>query len=143
MWPNPQFHVDLVIFTEEIFNGKLYFLCEKFFVQWKVGKDQQMPTMEICRMLDIQILCIWHRSIKKCKLIMKTIFFLKVISWPWWSWYWWLFYNHLLWLVSFSLPLTHFWVILVTQIAFFFVNKANKILTEICDYVWTLLVFNN
>ena len=53
------------------------------------------------------------------------------------------FYNHLLWLVSFSLALTHFWVILVTQIAFFFVNKANKILTEICDYVWTLLVFNN
>ena len=27
MWPNPQFHVDLVTFTEEIFNGKLHFLC--------------------------------------------------------------------------------------------------------------------
>ena len=27
MRPNPQFHVDLVTFTEEIFNGKLYFLC--------------------------------------------------------------------------------------------------------------------
>ena len=27
MWPNPQFPVDLVIFTEEILNGKLHFLC--------------------------------------------------------------------------------------------------------------------
>ena len=27
MWPNPQFSVDLVTFTEEILNGKLYFLC--------------------------------------------------------------------------------------------------------------------
>ena len=25
MWPNPQFTTDLVMFTEEIFNGKLYF----------------------------------------------------------------------------------------------------------------------
>ena len=27
MWPNPQFPVDLVTFTEEILNGKLHFLC--------------------------------------------------------------------------------------------------------------------
>ena len=27
MWPNPQLPADLVTFTEEIFNGKLYFLC--------------------------------------------------------------------------------------------------------------------
>ena len=27
MWPNPQFPVDLVIFTEEILNGKLHYLC--------------------------------------------------------------------------------------------------------------------
>ena len=27
MWPNPQFPADLVIFTEEILNGKLHFLC--------------------------------------------------------------------------------------------------------------------
>ena len=26
MWPNPQFSVDLVTFTEEILNGKLHFL---------------------------------------------------------------------------------------------------------------------
>ena len=27
MWPNPQKTADLVTFTEEILNGKLYFLC--------------------------------------------------------------------------------------------------------------------
>ena len=27
MWPNPQFHADLVTFTEEILNGKPIFLC--------------------------------------------------------------------------------------------------------------------
>ena len=27
MWPNPQFSADLVIFTEEILNVKLHFLC--------------------------------------------------------------------------------------------------------------------
>ena len=27
MWPNPQFPADLVTFSEEIFNGKLHFLC--------------------------------------------------------------------------------------------------------------------
>ena len=29
MWPNPQFSVDLVTFTEEIFNRKLHFLCSE------------------------------------------------------------------------------------------------------------------
>ena len=31
MWPNPQFRADLVIFTEEILNEKLYFLCSDDF----------------------------------------------------------------------------------------------------------------
>ena len=30
MRPNPQFPVDLVTFTEEIFNGKLHFLCSDY-----------------------------------------------------------------------------------------------------------------
>ena len=30
MWPNPQYPEDLVTFTEEIFNGKLYFLCSDY-----------------------------------------------------------------------------------------------------------------
>ena len=29
MWPNPQETTDLVTFTEEILNGKLYFLCSE------------------------------------------------------------------------------------------------------------------
>ena len=29
MWPNPQFSADLVIFAEEIPNGKLHFLCSR------------------------------------------------------------------------------------------------------------------
>ena len=29
MWLNPQFSADLVTFTEEIFNGKLHFLCSE------------------------------------------------------------------------------------------------------------------
>ena len=32
MWPNPQETADLVTFTEEIVNGKLYFLCSVFFI---------------------------------------------------------------------------------------------------------------
>ena len=31
MWPNPQEIADLVTFTGEILNGKLYFLCIVFF----------------------------------------------------------------------------------------------------------------
>ena len=30
MWPNPQETADLVTFTEEILNGKLYFLGSDF-----------------------------------------------------------------------------------------------------------------
>ena len=30
MWPNPQSPADLVTFTEEIFNGKLHFLCSVY-----------------------------------------------------------------------------------------------------------------
>ena len=30
MWPNPQDTADFVTFTEEIFNGKLRFLCSVF-----------------------------------------------------------------------------------------------------------------
>ena len=31
MWPNPQETADLVMFTEEILNGKLHFLCSVAF----------------------------------------------------------------------------------------------------------------
>ena len=31
MWPNPELPADLIIFTEEIVNGKLHFLCSDRF----------------------------------------------------------------------------------------------------------------
>ena len=33
MWPNPKETADLVRFTEETLNGKLYFLCSVMIVQ--------------------------------------------------------------------------------------------------------------
>ena len=37
MWPNPQETADLVTFTEEVLNGKLYFLSSKDHVTlWKL-----------------------------------------------------------------------------------------------------------
>ena len=32
MWPNPQFPVDLVTFTEEFLNAKLHFMCSVIFL---------------------------------------------------------------------------------------------------------------
>ena len=37
MWPNPQETADLVTFTEEILNGKLYFLLCKDSDDWSVN----------------------------------------------------------------------------------------------------------
>ena len=34
MWPNPQETADLVTFTEEIFKGKLHFLCSVSLAFW-------------------------------------------------------------------------------------------------------------
>ena len=38
MWPNPQETADLVIFTEEILNGKRHFLCSGSNIQWVVHR---------------------------------------------------------------------------------------------------------
>ena len=35
MWQNPQFHADLVTFTEIILNGKLHFLCSEWLWELK------------------------------------------------------------------------------------------------------------
>ena len=34
MWPNPQFPADLVVFAEEILNGKLHFLGSGHWLSW-------------------------------------------------------------------------------------------------------------
>ena len=38
MWPNLQFTSDLFTYTEEIFNGKLHFLCS---VSQEIDKDTE------------------------------------------------------------------------------------------------------
>ena len=44
MWPNPQLPVDLYTFTEEVFNGKLHFLCSGYCMVWsnymKLNEDK-------------------------------------------------------------------------------------------------------
>ena len=40
MWPNPQFPADFVTFTEEIFNGKLHFLCSVLYFIQKPAANQ-------------------------------------------------------------------------------------------------------
>ena len=42
MWINPQETADLVIFTEEILNGKLHFLCNDREI-YREGKHQAPP----------------------------------------------------------------------------------------------------
>ena len=39
MWPYPQETADLVIFTEEILNGKLYFFCQDHLPYGDVHSD--------------------------------------------------------------------------------------------------------
>ena len=51
MWLNPQETADLVTFTEEIFNGKLHFLCSErrvhvFRKRLRCGALQQYLTTE-------------------------------------------------------------------------------------------------
>ena len=48
MWLNPQFPVDLVIFTEKILNGKLHFLCSA------ANLRNTRKSREICSKLTIK-----------------------------------------------------------------------------------------
>ena len=47
MWPNPQFIVDLVSFTEDILNGNLHFLCSVRVTRKSIskGKNYQPRTI--------------------------------------------------------------------------------------------------
>ena len=55
MWPNPQFPEDLVKFTEEIFNGKLYFLCSVAFML-KPQMFSSMCTGNVFRLSDFHLI---------------------------------------------------------------------------------------
>ena len=47
MWLNPQFSADLVAFTEEILDGKLYFLCSERWLDFNY--PWPMPSYMILR----------------------------------------------------------------------------------------------
>ena len=50
MWPNPQFPGDLVTFTEEILNGKLYFLRSAYSIMplTNFPLGLQKENIELC-----------------------------------------------------------------------------------------------
>ena len=43
MWPNPQFPVDLLTFTEQILNEKLYLLCSDAKLSVRDNKRRNLP----------------------------------------------------------------------------------------------------
>ena len=45
MWPNPQETADFVLFTEEIRNGKLHFLCTTFGL-WRHNADYYFKILK-------------------------------------------------------------------------------------------------
>ena len=47
MWPNPQFPVDFVIFTEEILNGKLHFSVQRE-ISWYVDEMVKAVAYSVC-----------------------------------------------------------------------------------------------
>ena len=62
MWPNPQFPVDLITFTEEILNEKFHFFVERY---------GQRVELKLC-LSWICVLQIWHKyeyvNIKKSEI---------------------------------------------------------------------------
>ena len=60
MWPNPQFVADLVTFTEESRNGKLYFLCSDHEImgrlQKKITTTSSVEQMETFTRAELQLL---------------------------------------------------------------------------------------
>ena len=54
MWPNPQFSADFIIFSGEILNGKLYFLCSGVNEIIKIYQQiNQMNVMYFFAVLNI------------------------------------------------------------------------------------------
>ena len=57
MRPNPQFSPDLVTFTEEILNGKLYIFCNvKFMPWWKLTLHATMAPAKKFRAYELSFL---------------------------------------------------------------------------------------
>ena len=57
MRPNPQFPVDLIRFTEEIFNGKLHFLCSDSWRVYWLERREKRTNQFIANSIIGLILC--------------------------------------------------------------------------------------
>ena len=71
MWPNPQFSAELVTFTEEILNGKLYFLYSA-----SCFEGFRICLQETQVFLEYSVAVAWRFSVKK--LFLKFIPSFKV-----------------------------------------------------------------
>ena len=61
MWPNSQFPADLIIFTEEIHNGKLHFFCSAIIYSWyTVEREQSQAGFDYGRFAKVkaEALCV-------------------------------------------------------------------------------------
>ena len=72
MWPNPQFLVGLVTFTEEILNGKLHFLCSVPYT-YTVGLLLHLQYYQKCEPI---ILKVWL----KCKFVLWQSRYYKLLT---------------------------------------------------------------
>ena len=53
MWPNPQFPADLVLFTEEILNEKLHFLCSIATALLKLNEQNFEKGIIVTKILEV------------------------------------------------------------------------------------------
>ena len=59
MWPNQQEPADLVTFTEEILNGKLYFLCSEVIEEIDCSAYSEESNSEIAMLSILLLSHIW------------------------------------------------------------------------------------
>ena len=71
MWPNPQFHADLVTFNKEILNGKLHFLCKYGHNHIQQKKTQFLLWLWINIFLQL-FLSSWHLLVQSQWLFIIT-----------------------------------------------------------------------
>ena len=65
MWPNSHDTADLITFTEEIFNGKLHFLCNACFFQKYGGYTLSMQVIYEPKYSRIDQVNLWRTTFEK------------------------------------------------------------------------------
>ena len=116
MWPNTQFHEDLVTYTKEILNQKLHFSCAEIFIE----TDQKMNIFNRFH----NIIFFWKKTTNLLSVvIIETIYSCQV---------------HIFW-VSLSPWYTHICVITWLTVCRLFVRKisAQKIVFPVSITVGT------